>query len=52
MAAMIQVENRKPNVTFGQFLRDVAYTFAIALGTGAVVGALSFIVVGVFGQAP
>jgi len=51
MTAMIQAQNQKPNVTFGQFLRDIGYTFAIALATGAAVGGLSFVVVGFLGRA-
>jgi len=35
-------------ITAKQFLKDLAFTFAAAVFTGAVVGALSFVVVRVF----
>jgi len=36
------------NITFKQFAKDLAFTFAAALGTGALVGGLSFLVVRFF----
>ena len=36
------------HLTAKQFLKDVAFTFAAAVATGAVVGGLSFVVVRFF----
>jgi hypothetical protein len=36
------------NVTLTQFLKDLAFTFAAAVFTGALVGGLSFVVVRIF----
>jgi hypothetical protein len=36
------------NITFKQFAKDLAFTFAAAFGTGALVGGLSFLVVRFF----
>jgi hypothetical protein len=41
--------NGAMNLTPKQFLKDLAFTFGAALTTGAIVGALSFAVVRLFG---
>jgi hypothetical protein len=35
-------------VTFKQFMKDLAFTFAAAMATGATVGGVSFVVVRFF----
>jgi hypothetical protein len=35
-------------VTFKEFMKDLAFTFAAAMATGAAVGGLSFVVVRFF----
>jgi hypothetical protein len=35
-------------VTFKEFMKDLAFTFAAAMATGATVGGLSFLVVKLF----